>query len=66
MRNKPSPFAIGERLPGIVYHVLRVRGQSQKHTWKQSEDCEHCLPEKVPAESFLGRCLILSYNIIGF
>lgn len=40
MRNKPSPFAIGERLPGIVYHMLRVRGQSQKHTWKQFEDCD--------------------------
>ena len=40
MRNKPSPFVIGERLPGIVYHMLGVRGQSQKHTRKQFEDCD--------------------------
>ena len=40
MRNKPSPFAVGERLPGIVYQTLKVRGQSQKYTWKQFEDCD--------------------------
>lgn len=40
MRNKPSPFPLGERLPGIVEHTLKVRGHRQQYTGKQCDDCD--------------------------
>lgn len=56
MRNKPSLLPLRERLPGIVEHTLKVRGHSQKYTWKQFEDCD-TLPFRespLPGLSWVG------------